>query len=167
MSGCDTMGVDQQLREMLAQWRRSRVVILGVGNTLKGDDAAGPAVCERLSRRVSARVIDAGATPENYIGPILEAAPDVLFIVDAVDFGGCPGQIRLCTPDQIRTPALCTHALSLNLAIDLIRHERMLEVYLIGIQADGMKLGDGLSPAASSAVETLVSVFIEIFGTAK
>ena len=166
MSGCDTMGVDQQLRETLVQWRRSRVVVLGVGNTLKGDDAAGPAVCERLSGRVSPRVIDAGPTPENYIGPVLEAAPDILLIVDAVDFGGCPGEMRLCTPEEIRTPAFCTHALSLNLAIDLIRHERTLRVYLIGIQADGMRLGDGLSPAASSAVETLASVFIEIFGTA-
>lgn len=167
MSGCDTMEVDQQLRGTLAQWRRSRVVILGVGNTLKGDDAAGPAVCERLSGRVSARVIDTGATPENYIGRILEASPDVLLIVDAVDFGGRPGEIRLCTPDQIRAPAFCTHALSLNLAIDLIRHERRLEVYLIGMQADRLQFGDGLSAAASGAVETLVSAFIEIFGTAR
>jgi hydrogenase 3 maturation protease len=161
------MGVDQQLWETLARRRRSNVVVLGVGNTLRGDDAAGPAVCERLSGRVWPRVIDAGATPENYIGSVLEAAPDILLIVDAADFGGCPGEIRLCTPDQIRTPAFCTHALSLNLAIDLIRHERTLEVYLIGIQADGMRLGDGLSPAASGAVETLVSALLEIFGTAR
>ena len=167
MSGCDVMAVDRQLLESLAEWRNSRVVILGVGNTLKGDDAAGPLVCERLSGRVSARVIDAATTPENYIGPILEAVPDVLLIVDAVDFGGCPGQIRLYTRDQIHRFAFSTHALSLHLSIDLIHRETILEVRLIGIQAKRMRLGDRLSPAVGGAVETLVSTFMEIFRTAE
>jgi hydrogenase 3 maturation protease len=161
------MGADRQLLESLAKWRELRVVILGVGNTLKGDDAAGPLVCERLSGRVPATVIDAGATPENYIRPILEASPEILLIVDAVDFGGCPGQIRICVPDQIRRFAFSTHALSLHLSIDVIRREKKLEVYLIGIQPGGMRLGDSLSPAIQAAVETLVDTLTELFGAAE
>ena len=157
------MGVDQHLLESLARWQDSRVVILGVGNTLKGDDAAGPLVCERLSGRVSATVIDAGAVPENYIGPVLEALPDVLFVVDAVDFGGRPGQIRVCMPEEIRGFAFSTHALSLHLSIDLIRRERKLEVYLIGIQAGRTKLGDCLSPAMQEAVEALADTLTQLF----
>jgi len=139
------------------------VVILGVGNTLKGDDAAGPLVCERLSGRVSATVIDAGAVPENYIGPVLEALPDVLFVVDAVDFGGRPGQIRVCMPEEIRGFAFSTHALSLHLSIELICRETNLEVRVIGIQASGTKLGDCLSPAVRDAAETLADTLIELF----
>ena len=157
------MGVDRQLLESLAQWRDSRVVILGVGNTLKGDDAAGPLVCERLSGRVSASVIDAGTTPENYIRPVLKASPDILLIVDAVDFGGCPGQLRVCPPDQIHRFAFFTHALSFHLSIEVIRRQKKLEVYLIGIQADRMRLGDRLSPAMREAVETLVDTLAELF----
>lgn len=149
--------------ELLARWRDSRVVILGVGNTLKGDDAAGPLVCERLSGRVSATVIDAGAVPENYIGPVLEALPDVLFVVDAVDFGGRPGQIRVCMPEEIRGFAFSTHALSLHLSIELICRETNLEVRVIGIQASGTKLGDCLSPAVRDAAETLADTLIELF----
>ena len=157
------MGVDQQLLKSLAPWRESKVVILGIGNSLKGDDAAGPLVCERLSGRVSARVIDAGAVPENYIGPVLKASPDVLFIVDAVDFGGHPGQIRLCTPDEIHGFAFSTHALSLHLSIDLIRREKKLEVYVIGIQAGRTKLGDCLSPAVREAIGTLADTLTQLF----
>ncbi len=157
------MGADQHLLELLARWRDSRVVILGVGNTLKGDDAAGPLVCERLSGRVSATVIDAGAVPENYIGPVLEALPDVLFVVDAVDFGGRPGQIRVCMPEEIRGFAFSTHALSLHLSIELICRETNLEVRVIGIQASGTKLGDCLSPAVRDAAETLADTLIELF----
>jgi len=161
------MGVDRQLLESLVQWRDSKVVILGVGNTLKGDDAAGPLVCECLSGRVPARVIDAGTAPENYIRPVLEVSPDVLLIVDAVDFGGCPGQIRVCAPDQVHRFAFSTHALSLHLSIDVIRREKKLEVYLIGIQATGTRLGDCLSPAMREAVETVVDTLTALFRPSK
>jgi hydrogenase 3 maturation protease len=157
------MALDRQLWESLARWRDSKVVILGVGNPLKGDDGAGPRVCAGLSGRVSAHVIDAGATPENYIGAILQVTPDVLFLVDAVDFGGCPGQIRLCTPDQIQRFAFSTHALSLHLLIDMLQRERKLEVWLIGVQAGTMRWGDGLSPALRTAVETLVETLAAVF----
>jgi hydrogenase 3 maturation protease len=157
------MGVDQQLLESLAQWRDSKAVILGIGNTLKGDDATGPLVCERLSGKVSARVIDASAVPENHIGPVLEASPDVLLIVDAVDFGGHPGQIRVCTPDEIHRFTFSTHALSLHLSIDLIRRERKVEVYVVGVQAGRTKLGDCLSPAVREAIGTLADTLTQLF----
>jgi hydrogenase 3 maturation protease len=157
------MGIDRQLMESLAPWRDARVVILGIGNTLKGDDAAGPLVCERLSGKVPAKVIDAGAVPENYIGPILAAAPDALLIVDAVDFGGRPGQIRLCPLDEIHELTFSTHALSLHLSVDLIRRERPIEVCVIGVQADRMRFGDCLSPAVREATETLVDTLTRLW----
>jgi hydrogenase 3 maturation protease len=157
------MGVDRQLLESLAQWRASRVVILGIGNPLKGDDAAGPLLCERLSGRVPAKVIDAGAVPENYIGPVLEASPEVLLLVDAVDFGGRPGQIRVCAPEKIHEFTFSTHALSLHLALDLIRRETNVEVCVLGVQAGTMKFGDCLSPAVREAVETLADTLTQLF----
>jgi len=157
------MGVDPQLLESLTPWRGSRVVILGIGNTLKGDDAAGPLVCERLSGRVPATVIDAGTVPENYIGPVLQAAPDVLLLVDGVDFGGRPGQIRVCAPEEIRGFAFSTHALALHLLIDLIRRETMLRVCLIGIQVCSTQLGECPSPAMRKAVKTLVDTLAQFF----
>jgi hydrogenase 3 maturation protease len=161
------MGADRQLSESLAQWRNARVVILGVGNTLKGDDAVGPFVCERLSGRVSARVIDAGTTPENYIRPILEASPDVLLIVDAIDCGARPGDTRIVPLDQVDRSIFSTHALSLHLSIDLIRRERALEACLIGIQAESVQLGGCLSPAVGDAVDRLVDMLTESFPSAE
>jgi hydrogenase maturation protease len=157
------MGIDRPLLESLARWRAARVVILGIGSTLRGDDAAGPLVCDGLSGRVPARVIDAGTVPENYIGPILAAAPEVLFIVDAVDFGGRPGRIRLCRPDEIPPLAFSTHALTFHLSLDLMRRETNLEVCVLGIQAGTMKLGESLSPAVAEAVETLVDTLTQLF----
>jgi len=157
------MGIDPRLSEFLEPLCGSNVLILGVGNGLKGDDAAGPLVCERLSGKLSAKVIDAGAAPENHIRPILEAAPSILLIVDAVDFGGQPGQIRLLGPEQIRKSGLSTHALSLHLFIDVLRREGDMDVHLIGIQAGHTRLGDPVSPAVEGAIETLVDTFRERF----
>jgi hydrogenase 3 maturation protease len=157
------MAADRQLLESLSPWRGSKAVILGVGNTLRGDDGAGPMVCERLSGRVSANVIDAGAAPENYIRPILESSPDVLLIVDAVDFGGRPGEIRLFAPGQLRQFAFSTHALSLHLLIDVIGREKDLEACLVGMQADKIALGDSLSPAMREAVETVADTLVLLF----
>jgi hydrogenase 3 maturation protease len=155
MSGCDAMAIDRQLLESLAGRCGSKVLILGVGNTLKGDDAAGPLVCERLSGRLSAVVLDVGVTPENYVGPILKAHADVLLIVDAVDFGGTPGVLRIFEPSEIREFAFSTHALSLHLFIETLQRDRPFDVRVIGIQTGSRQLGDGVSPAVQQAVETL------------
>lgn len=151
------------LLESLARWRDSRAVILGVGNDLRGDDAAGPALCERLAGDVSAVVIDAGTAPENHIRPIQEAKPDVLLIVDAVDFGGPPGHIRLFEPTDMSRFAFSTHTLSLHLFIDLLQGDQPLDVRLVGIQAGPRRLGDGLSPAVQEAVEMLADVFRTLY----
>jgi hydrogenase 3 maturation protease len=157
------MGADRQLSEFLETLCGSNVLILGVGNVLKADDAAGPLVCERLSGKISAKVIDAGKAPENHIRPILKAAPNTLLIVDAVDFGGQPGQMRLLGPEQIRKSGLSTHALSLHLFIDVLRREGDMDVHLIGIQAGHTRLGDPLSPAVERAIAMLVDTFCKQF----
>lgn len=157
------MGMDRQLLESLAKWRDSTVVILGVGNLLKGDDAAGPAVCDLLSGRVSARVINAETAPENYIHPVLEAAPDLLLIVDAVDSGGPPGQIRLFETGQIRRFAWSTHTLSIHLLVEVLCAERAMEVYLLGIQPGGIGLGADLSPPIQQAIQTIAETLEKCF----
>ena len=157
------MGTDRQLSEFLETLCGSDLLILGVGSVLKGDDAAGPLVCERLSGKLSAKVIDAGTAPENHIRPILKAGPDIVLIVDAVDFGGQPGQIRLLGSEQIRKSGLSTHALSLHLFIDVLRREASMDVHLIGIQAGHLRLGDPVSPAVEHAIETLVDTFCKRF----
>jgi hydrogenase 3 maturation protease len=156
------MEMNRQLLESLAGWHNSKAVILGVGNVLKGDDAAGPLVCERLKESPSAAVIDAGTVPENYIRPILKTKPDILLIIDAVDFGGSPGEIRVFDPVEIHRFAFSTHALSLHLFVEMLRTHRPVEVRVIGIQAGSCELGGGPSPAVQTAIEMLAAT-LEMF----
>jgi hydrogenase maturation protease len=69
-----------------------------------GDDGAGPAALEWVRRKgppAGVTLVDAG-TPGPRLLHIL-ADVDAAVIVDAVDFGGTPGEIRTFAPSEARS----------------------------------------------------------------
>jgi len=157
------MQVLRQLSEQLELWRGSTAVILGIGNVLKGDDGAGPLLCEHLAGRVSAKVIDAGTVPENHVRPIVTGQPDHLLIVDAVDFGETPGTLRLFEPQDINSFAFSTHALSPRLFLDVLRSETGADICLIGIQPSHTEFGRPVCPAVQESVRMLADLIAGVF----
>ncbi|MHC4130966.1 MAG: hydrogenase maturation peptidase HycI [Planctomycetota bacterium] len=141
----------------------TNTLIIGIGQVLKGDDGIGPILVERLKDRISADIIEAGTVPENYIQPIVKKAPQNLLIIDAIDFGTEPGEIKLFLPEQLSSTAFSTHTLSPRLFINLIKDQIDVDVYLIGIQPAQLEFGQPLSEDVSSALDTLTEMLIEIF----
>ena len=78
-------------------------VLLCVGNSMMGDDGAGPLLAEMCAANPQGNwvVIDGGSAPENDVVAIRELRPERLLIVDATDMGLNPGEIRLIDPDDI------------------------------------------------------------------
>ncbi len=141
-----------------------RTVIIGMGNSLKGDDGVGPFVCDELSKKaLTADIINAGTVPENYIQRIIKKEPDALLVIDAIDFGGEAGQIRLLRPEQLNRSVFSTHTLSPHLFIEMIQQSKKVDVYIIGIQPKQIKLGEGISKEVRQPAEELVSELAEIF----
>lgn len=140
-----------------------RTVVVGVGNTLKADDGFGPLVCEYLAGRVSAKVIDAGTVPENYIRPIVESRPEQLLIIDAVDFGGRPGDMRVFEVAETGPFAFSTHALSLHLFIEIIRRQVDVDVHLLGVQPGCTRLGEPVTDVVQNAIEALTEILRQTF----
>lgn len=162
------MGLDPQLFEQLKKLRVSKTLIVGIGNTLKGDDGAGPSVCEQLRRAgVAAELIDAGTAPENYIEPIVKKAPQNLLIIDAVAFGDSPGAISVFRPEQLSSLAFSTHTLSPRLFIEMIAGQIQADVFFLGIQPAQTQLGQALSGPVREAVQLLARTLAEIFTTRK
>jgi len=146
-----------QLKEICSR----DTLIVGIGNTLKADDAAGVLICRQLKDIIPHRIINAGTVPENYIQPIIEKAPEVLLIIDAIDFGASAGAVNIFKPDQLKPLAISTHTLSPRLFLDVVCQTISPEVYFIGIQPAQTALGGTLTPQVQQAIESL----IEIFGT--
>jgi len=136
--------------------RPARVAVLGIGNELAGDDAAGIAVARALIGRTQALVIDAGPAPENQTGPLRRFAPDLVLLVDAAQMGAPPGSVRWLDWREIEGLSASTHTLPLNLLAGYLVAEIGCDVAVIGLQPAGNETDTPLSTEARGAVEEVV-----------
>lgn len=134
-----------------------RVCVVGVGNRLKGDDAAGPKLIDRITGHVRFICLDAGVAPENYLEKIVRFKPDTILLVDAMDFGSEPGSSRLFSADQVTGGGLSGHALSLRMACDYLQQRISVRIFVLGIQPAQVIMNGPLSGAVRTAVEKLAA----------
>lgn len=132
-------------------------VLLCVGNSMMGDDGAGPLLAQMCTAEPMGSwiVIDGGSAPENDVVAIRELQPDRLLLVDATDMGLNPGEIRIIDPDDIAEMfMMTTHNMPLNYLIDQIK-EDVKEVIFLGIQPDIVGFYYPMTEAVKTAVETV------------
>ncbi len=158
------MGTEERLFDQLSKLSNSRTLVLTMGNTLKGDDAIGPLLYERLKGKIGTEIIDAGTVPENYIQTIIKKAPENLLIIDAIDFAAPAGEIRIFKPSQLNSLIISTHSLSPRVFVDMITNEIDIQVYLLGIQPLQIQIGRPLSAEVDKAAKQLISILTKIFG---
>jgi hydrogenase maturation protease len=137
----------------------SAVVVVGVGNAYRGDDAVGLAVAERLQGVVPAGV--EVVTCEQEASRVIDAIEgrDAAVLVDASSSGAAPGTIHRfdasAEPVPARSFRSSTHAFGVGEAIELARALGKLPgtVVVYGIEGQRFTAGEGLSPAVGAAVE--------------
>jgi hydrogenase maturation protease len=133
----------------------SRVLVVGLGNSLRSDDAAGPVVARQLGN--DPRVLVYEGEP---IG-LIEAwsGADEVLIVDAVSSGAVPGTMHRLDAVAAPLPSdlACgsTHAFGLRGTIELARALERLPARLLiyGIEGKRFTAGSELSPPVDEAVD--------------
>jgi len=135
---------------------RAPVLIVGAGNVLRSDDAAGCIVAERLSERFPDNVIDGGLVPENFTGPIRRFEPGTVVVVDAADFGAEPGDLYIAHEHEVAGDMFGTHGAPLSLFMRALKELAGCEVILVAIQIGCMEMNAPMTQRVESAVETLV-----------
>ena len=151
--------------EIIKENIKGKVVFLGVGNILREDDGVGCVFAERLNKALPNNfnqilVLNGGEAPENYLEVVVNAKADKIFIVDAVDFGGEPGDIKLFEKAQPQY-GFSTHGLSLGFVLDYLKENTKAKVYIVGIQPEKVGWGEGLSYRVEKAVKDLVEDLLE------
>jgi hydrogenase 3 maturation protease len=113
-----------------------RTVVCGIGNRMRGDDAAGPMVIDELKKTPTGDVllIDCGHSPEGFIKRILDFRPERLILVDTVDLKEKPGTFRRIGTGSIKKQALSTHKLPLTLMVNYLRSKTDFELVFLGVQ---------------------------------
>ena len=135
-----------------------RVVVIGVGNEFRRDDAAGLAVARRLRQLApeGLKVVEA----EGEGTALIEAwrGANAVIVVDAVRSGGTPGTLHRLDAHAGQVSAdlfhASTHAVNPADAVELARALSELPPWLVvfGIEVDSVEAGRGLSEPVERAV---------------
>ncbi len=155
------------LRRRLGAARR--VVVLGVGNTMKGDDAAGLIAAELLEaglakRRADpgrARVIRAFDVPENFTGRIRAFGPDLVVLVDAALGKRRPGAVFPVDVTKIAAEDLSTHKVPLSAFVRYLDEDIGAKTLILGIQPSAVAFGGPVSPAVRKAAARVAAVLLD------
>jgi len=132
---------------------KGKVVLLCLGNIARGDDGVGPHIASAIKGNIPYEVIDAGVVPENYTGVVRKLNPDTILIIDAIQFEGAPGEIRIFKGEDLRTGKISTHDVSPKLLIEYLASSTNAKIYILGIKPTSNKLGDGLSEVVAESVK--------------
>ncbi len=130
-------------------------LVIGYGNTLRGDDAAGVRVAEELAKRHPAlRCLSVHQLTPELAHDIAEV--DRVFFVDA---DAMADHVYAESVEQTPARIVRSHSLSptslLSLARDLYGHAPR-QAHVIGIPAREFDLSEDLSPAARTGVAEAV-----------
>lgn len=155
------MGSMDNAQELAARLSGKRFGLVGVGNTMKGDDGAGPALVALLAERGAAfPLVDASEVPENYGGWVVKQRLDAVVFVDAVAFGGAAGAWRIIPFADLMRSASSTHRLSLHFLIQYLTEEWKGEAILVGVQPKSLALGEGLSREVEAGIAGLAQALL-------
>ena len=143
-----------------------RLTILGVGSLLRGDDAAGMLIVERLLEAFPPQdypdllLCGGGTAPENFSGNVRLFAPDHMLIIDAADAGCEPGSIVDIPRVEIGGPSFSSHMLPLKIMVDYLVNETGTNITMLGLQYKYIEFGADLSPEMREAVDELTEALL-------
>ena len=139
-----------------------KIAFLGVGSTLRSDDAAGMyfiKLLEEILHQDNVLLIAGSTAPENFTGVIKDFAPDKLFIVDAAYMGLSPGEVKTVPACDIAGVSFSTHMLPIPVMLKYLENETDCEVVFIGIQPGCTDQGLSMCEEVKRGTERLVQDF--------
>jgi hydrogenase maturation protease len=140
-----------------------QILVIGLGNDYRGDDAVGRVVTRRLKAIGADNVRVVEESGEG--AALIEAwkGADFVIAIDAAYSGGAPGSIHRFDAESQPIPSsffhYSTHAFSIAEAVELARALNQLPAKLVvyGIEGKTFDAGAGLSLEVEGAAAELVS----------
>lgn len=147
---------------------RLTACVVGVGNALRGDDAAGLVVARGLAERLgdAVRVVENAGNG----AALLDALDGVelAFVVDACTSGAPPGTVTVYEAHDRALPAALdagsTHGFGLAHAVELGRALGRLpeRLFVVTIEGADYSEGSSLSPDVASGVRRAIDIVADL-----
>ena len=142
------------------------ILVIGIGNPVRGDDAAGLEVARRVRQATRPGEVTVRELTGDQLALIDEwAGATEVYVVDAVYSGGTPGTVYQFDATDALTDRFRhrdTHMFSLAEVIELARALGRLPGHLAGYGIEGASFaaGYGLSKEAAAAVDRVVGLLL-------
>ncbi len=144
-----------------------RAVVLGIGNTILSDEAAGVRAAESLEQSYSipdnVQVIDGGTSGMEMIEDLSDL--DFLIVIDVVKTGAAPGTVVKIAGDEIPVffrRKLSPHQIALP---DVLASLELLdampkEIVVLGVEPITLELGMEMTPTVAQTIPQLVAMAV-------
>jgi hydrogenase maturation protease len=181
-SDCRLPIVDCQFKSKIEN-RKSKILIVGVGNPLLGDEGIGPYAVRNLSQLPMPRdvdLLDCGCDLLNLVSYLPDPAspgmteqagidkPKKIVVLDAIRAGGKPGRIYRFDLDELETIQTTTRSAHQLQTIDALRLLKKVcpclsrcEIIVIGIEPKVMELSGDLSEEVMESIADLTRLVLE------
>lgn len=138
--------------------------IIGVGNTLRGDDGVGIHAALRLQGQThGVEVFDAGTAPFDLLGVFLEH--DTVIVIDCICTGREPGTMYRLPPEAMDTAeesVRFAHGMGVPSTVRLARElGSTAEIVVYGLEPAMIGWSLGLSPEVAAALPALLEAVID------
>jgi len=156
--------------EELRKWfsNSERIVIVGIGNPIRGDDFVGLKITQELRGKAPKNVylIECETVPESFTQIIVDFDPTHIMLIDAAVMGKKSGESVLIEPESLPVfSAISTHALPLRIFCDFLSKNTRAKIALLLIEPNQMNFGENLSPLVEDSVKRIVNLFLKILSS--
>jgi hydrogenase 3 maturation protease len=155
-----TLDIKPILEEYLKDCKK--LAIMGIGNTMKGDDGFGILIIENLVKyyknkynlnpnnevnKIGDKIIllNCGVVPENFTDVLKRENPSNILIIDAALMGEVPGTLNIVNSEDISEIGFSTHSLPMSVIVKYLTHYINTEILIIGIEPENIDFGKPLS----------------------
>jgi len=150
------------LREQLVSRIQGNVVVMGIGNPCRGDDAAGSLVVRQIRDVPGVSAVDAQDVPENHWRQVVNQRPATIILVDCVNLHSPPGSVTVLDKDQIAAHWPSTHRMPAGVLMGFFERETHARVFLIGIQPRQTEFMQSVSAEVQASVAALADVLNQV-----
>lgn len=146
----------------------NKIGIIGIGNLLRNDDGVGIILLEKLIENKKKlpkgiEYVDGGTSGMGLLHQL--ARFDIVFVIDAVDFNGTPGELRLFKPEDVVNRkynlSISTHDIDFLKIVKLSKKlKEKPEIFIFGIQPRDTSFSKGLSPELQQKINYILDSLI-------
>lgn len=131
-----------------------KILFVGIGNLLKSDDGAGVYISRKIEEREKVSALTVEVSIENYLGKINSLNPELLVLIDCMDFGEEAGTYKLLDISQVQDLTYNTHNISLKKLKDFFK----MPVFVLGIQPANLDFGENLSYLVKKKADSIIKL---------